>query len=148
MTIIPIHFSEACEFVRKHHRHHGATVGHKFSIALSVDGENINGVAIVGRPVSRMLDDGWTLEVLRCCTDGTPNACSKLYASCWRAAKAMGYRKLITYVLSDESGTSLIASGWKVVHQTSGGSWSRKNRPRVDKHPTQSKLRFEIANQE
>lgn len=90
LEIVPMTLREANAFVEQNHRHHGATVGHKFSIGLS-DGEKIVGVAIVGRPVSRHLDDGWTLEVNRLCTDGTRNACSMLYAAAWRAARAMGY---------------------------------------------------------
>lgn len=144
ITIIPINFDEACSFVEQFHRHHGKPQGHKFSIAASVD-ENIVGVAIVGRPVSRGLDDGWTLEVTRCCTDGTKNACSALYAAAWRAARAMGYKRLITYILDSEKGTSCIAAGFKLVGSVSGRSWSCKSRPRVDKQPLQGKLRFEIS---
>lgn len=73
------------------------------------------GVAIVGRPVSRHLDDGWTLEVNRLCTDGSRNACSALYAAAWRAARAMGYKRLVTYILESENGASLRAAGWKCV---------------------------------
>lgn len=97
LDIVPISLKEANQFVADHHRHHGTVTGHKFSIAVS-DGVGIVGVAIVGRPVSRYLDDGWTLEVTRLCTDGTKNACSMLYAAAWRAARAMGYKKLITYI--------------------------------------------------
>lgn len=141
MDIIPITLGEANLFVQRHHRHHGKVVGHKYSIGLS-DGDAVRGVCIVGRPVARALDDGWTLEVTRCCTDGIKNGCSMLYASAWRAARAMGYKKIITYTLSDESGVSLSAAGWKFVHKTKGGSWNCKSRPRVDKHPTQQKLMF------
>lgn len=94
---------EANAFVAERHRHHGPVTGHKFSIGLS-NGEKVVGVVIVGRPVSRYLDDGWTLEVNRLCTDGTRNACSMLYAAAWRAARAMGYKRLITYTLETESG--------------------------------------------
>jgi hypothetical protein len=118
LELVPISFSEACEFVKLNHRHHRPPIGHKFSIAV-VDRENgtarIHGVVIVGRPVSRMLDNGLTLEVLRLCTDGKKNACSILYASAWRAARALGYKKLITYILSSENGSSLKASGWKNI---------------------------------
>lgn len=93
LEIVPMTLREANAFVEQNHRHHGTTVGHKFSIGLS-DGEKIVGVAIVGRPVSRHLDDGWTLEVNRLCTDGTRNACSMLYAAAWRAARAMGYKRV------------------------------------------------------
>lgn len=94
LEICPVSLKEANAFVAENHRHHKPVTGHKFSIACA-DGEKIVGVAIVGRPVSRHLDDGWTLEVNRLCTDGTRNACSMLYAAAWRAVRAMGYRKLL-----------------------------------------------------
>jgi tRNA A37 N6-isopentenylltransferase MiaA len=144
MDIVPISFKEACEFVRQFHRHHRPPQGHKYSIACSVNG-NIVGVAIVGRPVSRMLDNGFTLEVTRLCTDGTKNVCSLLYATAWRAARAMGYKKMVTYVLQSESGTSLRASGWKLIGEAGGGKWSRVNRPRFDTQNTEMKLKFEIS---
>lgn len=125
-----------------HHRHHKPVVGHKFSIGCT-DGKEIVGVAIVGRPVSRHLDDGWTLEVNRLCTDGTHNACSMLYAAAWRAARAMGYKRLVTYILDSESGTSLKASGWKCVGQAGGLRWTGKRRPEVDLYPAQMKIRWE-----
>lgn len=143
MELVPINFDEAQAFVKQHHRHHRPPVGHKFSIAASIDGV-ICGVVIVGRPVNRNLDNGFTLEVLRLCTDGTKNACSFLYSAAWRVSKNLGYKRLITYILSSESGTSLLASGWKLLYQTKGGSWNTPSRPRVDKHPTQQKLLFEI----
>lgn len=143
MRVVPIAFDEANEFVRRHHRHHQPCVGHKFSIAVA--DEVVRGVAIVGRPVSRMADDGLTLEVNRCCTDGAKNACSMLYSAAWRAARAMGYLKLITYTLPSEGGASLRGAGWKVIGQAGGGSWGRDSRPRVDMHPTEPKLRWEIV---
>lgn len=142
LTVVPCELNEANAFVEAHHRHHRPVVGHRFSLAVT-DGTEVRGVAIVGRPVARGLDDGWTLEVTRVATDGTPNACSALYAAAWRAARAMGYRKLVTYTLDSESGTSIKAAGWKMVAQTDGGSWSCPSRPRVDTHPLQGKLRWE-----
>jgi hypothetical protein len=100
---------------------------------------------MVGRPVARHADDGWTLEVTRCCTDGTQNACSTLYAAAWRAARALGYHRLITFTLPQEGGASLRASGWRELYRTKGGSWDREDRPRVDKHPTQPKTLWEIT---
>lgn len=85
LEICPMTLKEANAYVEQYHRHHKPVVGHKFSIGCS-DGEQIVGVAIVGRPVARHLDDGWTLEVNRLCTDGTRNACSMLYAAAWGAA--------------------------------------------------------------
>ncbi|MED0672304.1 hypothetical protein P4S95_19200 [Aneurinibacillus aneurinilyticus] len=139
----PITFAEACEYVRQYHRHHLPPQGHKFSIAVA-DQDKVVGVVIVGRPVARHLDNGRTLEVIRCCTDGTKNAASMLYATAWRAARAMGYRRLITYTLIEEPGTSLRAAGWKTLYQTKGGSWNRSSRPRLDRHPTGQKTLWEI----
>lgn len=146
LTIVPLTFKEANAFVAKHHRHHKPVPGCKFVIGVADDGaEAIVGVAIVGRPVARMLDDGWTLEVNRTCTDGTKNANSILYGAAWRAAKALGYRKLITYTLPEESGASLRGAGWREIGRRGGGSWSRKDRPRVDDHPTEQKMLWEAA---
>lgn len=145
LQIVPIHFAEAVAFVARTHRHHPPPRGHKFSLAVADEAGDVRGVAIVGRPVSRGLQDGWTLEVTRVATDGAPNACSALYAAAWRAARAMGYRRLVTYTLASEPGTSLRAAGWRVVAQVSGRSWDCPSRPRVDRHPTQDKLRWEAA---
>lgn len=144
LYLVPISLKEANTFVAEHHRHHKPVVGHKFSIAAAKD-EKIVGVAIVGRPVSRHLDDGWTLEVNRLCTDGTHNACSFLYAAAWRAAKNMGYKKLVTYILDTESGNSLKAAGWKCVGQAGGLRWTGKRKPEVDLYPAQMKIRYEVS---
>ena len=148
IEIVPISLEEANAFVAKHHRHHKPVTGHKFSLAVADEAGRIRGVAIVGRPVSRMSDNGWTLEVNRCCTDGVRNGCSMLYRSAWRAAMAIGYRKLITYTLPEEGGVSLKASGFRIIGERGGGSWDRKNRPRVDTHPTQAKLLWECDRKE
>ena len=144
LEVQPITFKEARVFIEKHHRHHKPPLSHKFSIAVN-DGTKVVGVATVGRPVARHYDNGWTAEVNRCCTDGTKNAASMLYGACWRCARAMGYKRLITYTLKSEAGTSLKASGWQVLHETAGGSWSRKIRPRVDTHPTEQKVLWEAV---
>lgn len=114
MNIEPITFKKACEFVALHHRHNKPPVGHKFSVGLSVNG-NLVGVAMAGRPVARHFDDGLTLEVNRTCTDGTRNANSMLYGAVWRAAKAMGYKRCITYTQHGETGASLRAAGFVMV---------------------------------
>jgi hypothetical protein len=142
LTIVPLPLDEANAFVAVMHRHHQPVVGHKFSLGVS-DGDQVSGVAIVSRPVSRMLDDGLTLEVTRVATDGTPNACSGLYGACRRATFALGYRKLVTYTLPSESGASLRGAGYRLIGAAGGGSWSREDRPRVDTHPLQQKLRWE-----
>lgn len=131
LEITPTTLREANAFVAKHHRHHRPVPGAKFAIAVSLDGV-VKGVAIVGRPVSRHIDDGWTLEVNRCCTDGTSNACSMLYGAAWRAARAMGYRRLITYTLPEEGGASLRGAGWREIGLRGGGNWNKPSRPRVD----------------
>ena len=104
MKIIPISLKTANNYVTDHHRHHKKCAGCKFCIGLQNDGDELIGVAICGRPVSRYLDDGWTLEINRLCTDGTYNACSKLYGACIRIARNMGYKKIITYTLASEPG--------------------------------------------
>lgn len=129
--------------MEQHHRHHKPVVGHIFSLGAAL-GETIVGVAIVGRPVARMRDDGETTEVVRLCTDGTKNACSFLYGAAARASFALGFKRVGTYILASEPGTSLTAANWRLVGETKGGSWSRGNRPRVDKHPLQGKLLWQI----
>lgn len=144
LIVCPITISDAKVFVARVHRHHKPPTCGLFAIACANEGaEEICGVAIVGRPVAIKLDDGWTAEVTRVATDGTKNACSMLYGACWRAAKAMGYRRLITYTLEEEGGGSLIASGWKNLGLCGGGTWNRKARPRIDKHPLQKKFKWE-----
>ena len=131
MIVTPINLDEANAFVALHHRHHKPVPGSKFAIAVSED-EKVCGVAIVGRPVARNSDDGWTLEVNRCCTDGTRNACSMLYGAAWRVAKAMGYRRLVTYTLPAEGGASLRGAGWTLIGLRGGGNWNVASRPRID----------------
>lgn len=147
--VVPLPLDEANAFVAQHHRHHGRVVGHKFSLGVATAGSDsevmIRGVAIVSRPVARRLDDGLTLEITRVATDGAKDACSALYGACRRAAFALGYKKLVTYTLVSESGTSLKAAGYRMVGEAGGGSWSRSSRPRVDKHPTQGKIRWDAV---
>lgn len=144
MRIVPITLRMANEFVEKHHRHNGRCQGHKFSVALA-DGNELIGVAICGRPVARALDDGRTLEVLRVCTlTDKKNACSMLYGACCRAAAAMGYKRVVTYTLKTERGTSPAASGFNrdgVVAKRDG--WSRPSRQRSDNgYPSVEKVRW------
>ncbi len=142
--IVRLELAEANAFVAKHHRHHRPVVGHVFSLGAAFD-EVIVGVSIVGRPVARMRDDGETAEVTRLCTDGTSNACSFLYGASARAAFALGFKRIGTYILASEPGTSLTAAGWRLIGKVHGRSWSCPSRPRVDKHPLQEKLLFEVA---
>jgi hypothetical protein len=147
LVVIPCTLAEANEFVRTRHRHHGTVIGCKFCVAVCLRQGNslgpVVGVAIVGRPVSRVLDDGWALEVTRVCTDGTQNACSALYGASRRASFALGYKRLVTYTLADEGGASLRGAGWRCIGEAGGGSWSCPSRPRVDTHPMQRKIRWE-----
>jgi hypothetical protein len=144
LTLVPVTLKEANDFVEQRHRHHLPVIGHKFSIGAVFD-DKLVGVVIVGRPVSRMRDDGLTLEVTRLCTDGSRNACSFLYGAAARAAFALGYRRIGTYTLPDEGGASLRAVGWKLIGERGGGTWNRKSRPRADKYPTAVKLLWETA---
>lgn len=146
LSIVPCSSADANAYVQQHHRHlQPLKVGYVFSIAVCDEGGVIRGVAIVGRPVARWQCDGWTLEVRRLATDGCPNACSALYGAAWRAVKALGYRRLITYTLNTEPGISLKAAGWTLIGERRGGSWNMPNRPRIDKQPLQSKLLWEVA---
>ncbi len=130
MEAVPLHLKEANAFVTQHHRHNLPTVGGKFAVGAADDAGNLVGVAIAGRPVSRRLDDGKTLEVLRVATDGTPNACSFLYSRCARIARLMGYARVITYTLESEGGASLRAVGAKATGPLESHEWGNPGRPR------------------
>jgi hypothetical protein len=144
LRLSPITLREARAFVERVHRHHRPPQGGLFAVAAA-EGETVRAVAIVGRPTARLLDDGWTAEVTRLASDGARNACSMLYAAAWRAARALGYRRLVTYTLPEEGGASLRAAGWVVKYETKGDDWNRAGRPRVDLHAYQRKLRWEAA---
>ena len=123
LEIRPITLKLANEFVVLNHRHHDSVIGCKFAISCYED-NNLCGVAICGRPVSRYYDDGLTLEINRLCTDGTRNACSMLYGASVRVAKAMGYKKVITYILESENGASLKASNFICEGEAGGTHWT------------------------
>lgn len=145
LRVVPLTIRAANAFVRAHHRHHRPRRGlDLFAVGAAVD-DQVVGAAIVSRPNARMACDGWTVEVTRVATDGTRNACSLLYGACWRAARALGWLRCITYTLPEEGGASLRGAGWRVIGEAGGGTWSRADRPRVDDHPTQVKMRWEIA---
>lgn len=137
LVVTPCELVEANALVASWHRHHQPVIGHRFSLCV-VDGEGVqHGAAIVGRPVSRGAGDPRkTLEVTRLVTDGTPNACSMLYAACARAGQAMGFERIQTYILSDEPGTSLRAAGWVYEGLSSGNTFRNDARPdrREDTH--------------
>jgi hypothetical protein len=130
LIIVPVTFEAACGFVELWHRHHPPPAGHKFSLGVATDGV-LRGVAIVGRPVARHRDNGQTLEVTRTATDGTANANSALYGAAWRAARALGYTRLITWTQAGESGASLRGAGWHVLaERPPNAGWDRPSRPR------------------
>jgi hypothetical protein len=134
LALVPVSFRDACGFVALWHRHLAPPVGHRYAVGVADEASVLRGVAIVGRPVARHLDNGTTLEVTRVATDGTPNVSSMLYGACWRAASALGFRRLVTYTQSGgESGASLRASGYRVVAERPGRSgWTCPSRPRED----------------
>lgn len=140
MEIKPITFREASNFIKEHHRHHGATVGHKFSIGC-YENNVLVGVAVCGRPVSRHLDNGEICEINRLCTNGTRNACSMLYGACCRIAKEMGYKQIITYILESENGASLKASGFICEGKAGGKHWTGKRNKGQD-IPSEYKTRW------
>ena len=152
MNAVPLTLTEANQFIEKYHRHHHKVPRDKFRVGCEVGGKLV-GVATVGQPLARLLCDGYTLEVTRLCTDGTKGVCSFLYSRCARIAKEMGYKKIITYILESEDGTSLKASGWHCeVEKCGGGSWNVPSRPRevvvttlfgeVQKYPIGKKQRW------
>lgn len=154
LEIRPVTLKEANAYVAAHHRHNQRTTGHKWSVAV-YDGETLCGVAIAGQPIARKLDDGLTIEIRRVCTDGTPNACSMLYGACCRAARAMGYKRIVTYTLVSEPGASLRASGFTDCGEAGGVSWNVPSRRRElyeaqtsmfgekPKYPLEKKRRWE-----
>lgn len=141
MRAVPIELKDANAFVDSLHRHHDPVHRDKFRVGCECGGRLV-GVVQLARPVSRMLDDGRTIEVVRLCSDGTPHVCSFLYGKAARIAKEMGYQKIITYILETESGVSLKAAGWEKEADTQGGGWSRKSRPRATTAPTCKKQRW------
>lgn len=152
-SLQPITQKEAFVFISEHHRHHDEPEGWLFGVAVN-DGERVVGVAVVGRPIARMLQNGFTAEVTRVCIvedlepvkDGNAiehaaPVASMLYSAAWRAARALGYRRLITYTLASETGTSIKAAGWREVGKAGGGQWTRPSRPRVaTRNPEQKTL--------
>lgn len=146
LELVPITRDEAWTFIREHHRHLDPPVGWRFGVGAH-DGSRVVGVVAVGRPIARFLDDGWTAEVTRLCTDGTRNASSLLYGAAWRASRALGYRRLITYTQVDEPGSSLLASGFREIARTDerGRLWDRPGRPRVEEREPMQRRLWELA---
>ena len=145
LSLVPVTFRECLAFVAAHHRHSVPPRGWRFGVGVAAEDGTLVGVAMVGRPVARMAQDGVTVEVNRVCTDGSRNACSMLYGAAWRAARALGYRRLITYTLASEGGASLRASGYRVVGEVAAASWNRPGRPRKDRHALAERLCWEVC---
>lgn len=144
MTLQPMSVKAACAFVSRVHRHHRPPPGGLFACAALEDSV-IVAVGIAARPVSRMLQNGVTVEITRLASTGTRNACSKVYGALCRASAAIGYTRAITYTLESEHGSSVRAAGFREVGPAGGGSWSRPSRPRDDKHPMERKVLWERA---
>lgn len=142
LELRPCDFQTAVQFVGEHHRHNRPPIGHKFSIAVYDAGGVLHGVCMVGRPIGRYLDDGLTLEVNRCCTDGTKNACTMLYGAAQRAAAALGYKRIVTYTLESENGSSLRASNWICDGQAGGTHWTGQRYEQTEMPLGEMKVRW------
>ncbi len=145
IRIVPVTNEAAKDYVDSFHRHHGSSVQARFCLGAVDEAGMVRGVVMVGRPVARLLDDGWTLEVNRLASDGCENACSALYGAARRVAKEMGYRKLITYIREDEPGTSLRAAGWHFEEAIRARSWNMPGRAREDKTEIVRRGRWAVA---
>ena len=148
MKIAPCSIKAARRFVGQEHRHNLPPQGGLFASQLLDNGET-RGVAIVGRPVAAALDDGFTAEITRCCTDGIKNGCSMLYGAAVRACRALGFVTVITYTLETENGASLKASNWQIDEKVKGQQFW-KNRYETDlfgnqRRPTENKIRWKIT---
>jgi hypothetical protein len=142
LRIVPLELRELNDLVARLHRHHKPVQGHRFSIGV-MSGERLVGGCSVGRPVARLTCPKTVLEVTRLVTDGTKNACSMLYAAAARAGLALGYRRIQTFILADEPGTSLRAAGWVFDGEIPGGGWTRTARPnRREDQPQGPKHRY------
>lgn len=140
---VPISLREAREFVGNFHRHNKPPQGGKFAIGASYD-DCLVGVAIVGNPVARRMMDGFTAEVVRVCVqdDAPKNACSFLYGRCWRIWQQMGGKRMITYTLQSEAGSSLKGAGWKMVGEVELKPRGWQNRPGRKWQPIYGQLKF------
>lgn len=147
LRIAPIRFGRARDFVMRHHEHCRPPAGWRFG-AGCWNGPTLVGVAMVGRPVARMIDAKATVEVNRLCLDRSlpaglrRNAVSMLLGHAAREARRRGFSRIITYTLESESGSSLRASGWSEDGRSRGGSWSRPARARGVSGPTEPKVRW------
>lgn len=144
LRVVPCTVADAEAFVNRVHRHHIAAPSARYCVAVVDETGLVRGVAMIGRPVARLLDDGWTMEVNRVATDGCENACSALYGAARRITAALGYVKLITYTREDEPGASLRAAGWQNEGAIRARSWNMPNRKREDKTEVVKRQRWAI----
>lgn len=144
LSIVPVELAEANALVAAWHRHHQPSQGHRFSIGLIDDDGLMHGAAIIGRPVARLAGSPRdVLEVVRLVTDGTPNACSMLYAAAARAGRALGFKRIQTYILESETGVTLRAAGWVCEGSAGGGQWKHTDgKLRRTDQPTEMKQRW------
>lgn len=149
LSLVPVTHAQANDYVQMIHRHNGRLPTSIIHVGVADEAGMVRGVAVAGLPKARLLCDGYTIEVSRVCTDGAYNACSMLYAACIKAARALGYRRIVTYTIDAEAGTSLKASGWKIARASRGGTWKRPNqtarRGQIDAHDLGAKWRWEIT---
>ena len=144
MRAVPLELKEANAFVTTHHRHNAPVHRDKWRFGVIDGNGKLIGVLQAAKPVSRMLDDGKTIEIVRCCTDGTKNLCSFMLGRARRIAKEMGYSKIISYILDTENGTSYKAAGWHKEADTRGHSWNTPSRPRMTNAPICNKQRWAV----
>jgi hypothetical protein len=143
VRIVPLTLKQANDLVASLHRHHKPVVGHRFSIGVEDDMGILCGAAIVGRPTGRKNPQYTWAEVTRLVTNGTKNACSILYAACARVAREMGFERIQTFILQEETGVSLKAAGWEFERVSEGGDWNVPSRGgRRTDQPQQAKQRW------
>lgn len=143
LKVQPITIKQAALYVAKLHRHLKKIRGGLWATSVVDENGTVRGVAIVGNP-ARLAMDGWTCEVLRCATDGAPNACTLLYSTCRRAAQTLGYKRCLTKTRIDEPGTSLLALGIEPIGKTRGGEHSRVGRPRAAAVDPRPKIQWDL----
>ena len=138
LATVPLTRDDCNAFVDEHHRHHEGVTGYRYGIGARF-GTKLVGCAVLGRPRARRIEQASTLEVTRCCADGTPHVCSFLYGASARLARLLGFDAIFTCILGSERGVSLRAAGWRYCYTTRGGSQDRPSRRRIDKSPTEPK---------
>lgn len=135
---------EACGFIARHHRHHVPPQGGIVALGLWED-EKLVGIGILGRPLARAAQMNGDAELIRLCVlPDVAHAASALQARMKRVAQSLGFRRMLTYTLADEAGTSMRAAGMqRDIDLTRGGEWTTPTRKRLAAiHPTARKIRW------